>query len=49
MMELKPCPFCGGLPSWTMFNGGYILACGNPNCPAIARAEDTTEKLASVR
>lgn len=48
-MELKPCPFCGGPPSWTVFNGGYILACGNPNCPAIVRVENTTEKKASIK
>lgn len=46
MMKLKPCPFCGGLPSWTVFNGGYILTCGNPNCPAIVRTEGITERQA---
>lgn len=44
MAKLKPCPFCGGLPSWTIFDGGYLLTCANPNCFAIVRAEGSTEK-----
>lgn len=43
-MKLKTCPFCGELPSWTICDGGYLLACANPNCLAIARVEGITEK-----
>jgi hypothetical protein len=48
-MELKPCPFCGGLPSWITLNGGYSLVCGNPNCFASVRVQDTTEEQAIIK
>ena len=43
-MNLKPCPFCGSLPSWTVFYDGYILTCGNPNCFAIVSIKGNNEK-----
>lgn len=46
-MKLKPCPFCGGLPSWTIFNGGYLLVCANSNCFANIKIMGNSEKEAS--
>lgn len=46
-MKLKPCPFCGGQPSWTIFNGGYLLVCAQSNCFANIKIMGSSEKEVS--
>lgn len=36
IIDLKPCPFCGGEAELTEFNNGFFVMCKTNNCHANA-------------